>query len=141
MTAGGIGATTRRSTTSMSSGPAISRMNGMIPSATNEPSSGTSARLYTGGLRRHRAPPSLDRRAVGADDEDGRPGAAQHRFGHAAEDETAEPAPPVGGHHDQVHLLRVGGFDDRRGGRTVPDVRLDIREAPVAEPADHGDQV
>src|SRR5712691_724693 len=115
MTAGGIGATTRRSTTSMSSGPAISRMNGMIPSATIDPSSGTSARLYTGGLRRNRAPLSLDRRAVGADDEDGRPGAAQHRFGHAAEDEPPEPAPPVGGHHDEVRLHHLGGLDDGRG--------------------------
>src|SRR6266542_7072690 len=54
----GTGWTTRSSTTSMSSDPAISRMNGRMVSATGEPSSGTSARLYMRGLL---GPPGLTR--------------------------------------------------------------------------------
>src|SRR5206468_233260 len=46
-TAGGAGTTTRSKVTSRSSGPAVCKMNGMTPSATIEPSSGTSARSYT----------------------------------------------------------------------------------------------
>src|SRR5712691_10415763 len=134
-TEGGIGTRTRRSTTSMSRGPAISRMKGMIPSATIEPSSGTSARLYTGGLFRRRGTPlGLDRRAVGADDEDGRPGTAQHGLGHAAEDQAPKPAPPVRGHHDHVNLVHLRCLDDCGRGRSVPDVGLDVLGATVAEP-------
>src|SRR5881628_404889 len=135
-TEGGMGKRTRRSTTSMSRGPAISRTKGMIPSATIEPSSGTRARLYIARLlRRSRATSRLHGRAVGADDQNGLPGPAQHRLGHAAEDEAPEPAPPVGGHHDHVGLLRLRRLDDRRGGRAVPDVGLDLFEAAIGEPS------
>src|SRR5919197_142714 len=133
-TEGGMGRRTRRSTTSMSSAPAISRTNGMIPSATFEPSSGTRARLYTSRLLRGRgAPLRRQRRAVSADDQDGRPRPAQHRLGHTAEDEAPEPAPAVGGHHDHVALLRLGRFEDRRRGRAVPDVGLHLLQAAAGE--------
>ena len=82
---GGDGTITRTSVTCMSSGPAISRMNGTIDSATAEPSRGISARLYMS-----RPPDQLgaawnfQRRAVGADNENRRGRAAQYRLGDAA---------------------------------------------------------
>src|SRR5207249_7153092 len=136
-TEGRLGRRTRRSTTSMSSGPAISRIKGMIPSATIEPSSGTRACLYTARLLcRRRATPRLDWRAVSADDQDGRPGSTQDRLRHAAENEPPEPAPAVGGHHDQVDLLHLRGFDDRRGGWAVPDMGLDVLHAALGQAPD-----
>src|SRR5262249_30697512 len=121
---GGDGTITRTSVTCMSSGPAISRMNGTIDSATGEPSRGISARLYMS-----RPPDQLGAawnfqpRAVGADNENRRRRAAQHRLGDAAENEPPGTAPAGRGHHDQVDLLRRRGLDDRGGRPARPPLR------------------
>src|SRR4029450_5518528 len=139
---GGTGMTTRSSATSMSSGPAISRMNGTIASATIDPSSGTSARLYMGSpFRLPRPARDVQRGAVGADDENRDRRAANHRFGHAPEYKAPETAPAVGRHHDQVGLLDGRSLDDRRGGRAVPHVRFDAPDSLVREPPDDGREV
>src|SRR4029453_17841785 len=123
---GGTGMTTRSRATSMSSGPAISRMNGTIASATIEPSSGTSARLYMGRpLSRLRAARDVHRRALGANDQDWSRRAAQHLLGHAAQHQSPQAAASVGGHDDQARLLRGRGLDDRRGSRAIPHMLLD----------------
>src|SRR5207344_973804 len=123
---GATGTSTRTRATCMSSGPAISRMNGTIDSATCEPSRGTSARLYmSGSPGRLRAARDFERCGIGADDENRDVRAAQDRLGHAAEDQAPETAAAMGGHHDHVSLLRGCGLHDRGGGRAVPDVRLD----------------
>src|SRR5678809_528020 len=139
---GGAGMTTRSSATSISSGPAISRMNGTIASATIDPSSGTSARLYMRGpLCLPRAVRDVQRGVVGANDEDRDRRAAQHRFGHASEDEAPDAAPAVGGHHDQIRLLGGYALDDRSGRRAVPHVRLDTPDSLVCEPLGDGRQI
>src|SRR6266566_1334102 len=121
----------------MSSGPAISRMNGTTAAATIDPSSGTSARLYMGSPF---CPPhtagSVQRGVVGAKDEDRDRRAEKHRLGHAAEDEAPEAAPAVGRHHDQIGLLGGCGLDDRGGGGATPHVRFDAPNSPVREPPD-----
>src|SRR5262245_23214843 len=142
MATGGDGTITRTSVTCMSSGPAISRMNGRIDSATAEPSRGISARLYMsrppGQLGAAR---NFQRRTVGADDENRRGRASQHRFGDAAEDEPPQTASPVRGHHVQIDLLRRGGFDDRSSRRAVPHVGLGAPETTIVQPPDNGGQV
>jgi hypothetical protein len=37
--------------------------------------------------------------------------------GHAAEDQSPEPSPPVGGHRDQVDAELIRSPEDRLGGR------------------------
>src|SRR6266849_2135830 len=134
---GGTGTSTRTRATSMSSGPAISRMNGMIDSATIEPSSGTSARLYMGSPPRGRSPDrKIHRGALGANDENGSRRPPQYRLGDAAQDQATETGPAVGGHHDQVGLLDVRRLDDRGGGRAVPHVGFDAPESPILKAPD-----
>src|SRR6266545_2614040 len=134
---GGAGTRTRTRATSMSSGPAISRMNGMIDSATIEPSSGTSARLYMGSPPCGRSPDrKIHRGALGANDENRSRRPPQYRLGDAAQDQATETGPAVGGHHDQVGLLDVRRLDDRGGGRAVPHVGFDAPESTVLEAPD-----
>src|SRR5712692_9889439 len=134
---GATGWLTRSSTTSMSSGPAISRMNGITVSATTEPSRGTSARLYMrrllGSPDLPCAPGLLDRRAGRPEQEDGRRGSAQHGFRHAAEDEPPQTAAPMRGHDNQVHLPQPRGIHDGRGRGPVPDAGLEVAHAIAGE--------
>src|SRR5262245_19354358 len=139
---GGGGPRTRSSTPSMSSGPAISRMNGTIASASIEPSSGTSARLYTSGsLRLRGAPRHIHRGVTGTDDQNRGRRAAQDRLRDASQDEPAEAAAAVSAHHDQVYFMDGRGLDDRGGGRAIPHVRLHAGDAVVGEALDHSVEI
>src|SRR6266571_7203566 len=111
----GCGSSTRRSTTDMSRGPAISMRNGMIVSAISEPSSGTRARLYTGFLAHGpgHAAECPQRSVFLPDQEDGRLRAAQHGLRHAAEHESSQAAAPVARHHDEVGVAEASRLDDR----------------------------
>src|SRR5262249_10090475 len=131
---GGSGTTTWSSATSMSSGPAISRMKGTIASAIIEPSRGTSARLYMGRLRSLSRPTrDIQWGVVGTNDQDPCRRPAQHRLGHASQDQAPETATAVRGHHDEIGLLDRRRFDDGRGGRAIPHVRLDTPDPFVLE--------
>src|SRR6266498_5153524 len=129
---GRTGTVTRRSVTSR--GPAISKMKGMIVSATSEPSRATRARLYMDG--RLSAPGSgfalghFEGRPGDTNDADGHGGPAKHRLGHAPEDEPAQTTSPMARHHDEIGFLEPGALDDGVGGRAVPDTRLDIGDPP-----------
>src|SRR5712692_11285443 len=92
------------------------RMNGMIVSATSEPSRATIACLYTD--RRLSGPGfglvlgRVEGSAEGAHDADGDGGPTQHGFRDAAQDQAAQPAAPVAGHHDEIGLVEPSRLDD-----------------------------
>src|SRR5581483_8265922 len=117
----------------MSSGPAICTMNGMMPSATGDPSSGMRARLYTADLRRTCAAAGLlDGGPIRTNEQDRRPRPSQYGLGNATEDDAAEPTAAVRAHDDQVDATGARGVDDRVAGRSVPDGRFHLGHASLA---------
>src|SRR5207247_316578 len=142
-TRGRTGTLTRRSVTSR--GPAILKIKGMIVSATSEPSRATRARLYMDG--RLSAPwggstlGHFEGRTGGPNDAHGDGGPAQHRLGHAPEDEPAQTTSPMARHDDEVDFLEPGALDDGVGGRAVPHARLDIGDTALGQVILHRGEV